>query len=496
MTAVTFDPARVAEYTFQHDHWDVSREIIRAVFRPGARVAVKACHASSKTFTLADCTLLALILGGDVLTTAPTWDQVEQVLWPQIRRSIQDSRVPASEWGTVNLTDIKLATGEKAIGLSTNEGVRFQGWHARPGSFLLVIVDEALGVRPDIFAAIEGIAAGGDVRMALAGNPTAPGGYFFDIFDRQIPTWQRFTIDGFDTPNMRGISLEQLLEMPEHELDRNERPYLITRRYIRDKYHEWGVDHPEWQSRVRGQFPQNADVSLIWRSWLEQAKLREAVYDPPAGPLVAGVDVAGPGEDETVLCVRQAGRVLRLVAYSGADTRGAVLDGLRACLHQGLAQVNVDTAGIGYYFAQHLRDNLPPSVTVHEINVGENPTSDAAKEKYLNLRAELYWALRQRFQDGDIAGVTDPVLITQLASIWYRHNDRGQVVIEKKEDARTKRGIKSPDRAEALMLAFAPESQSSQLARAFSAATTTRAQAGLPVDPFILATRDRRGRAR
>ena len=44
----------------------------------------------------------------------------------------------------------------------------------------------------------------------------------------------------------------------------------------------------------------------------------------------------------------------------------------------------------------------------------------------------------------------------QLASIRYRHNARGQVVIESKEEAR-KRGVRSPDRAEAVMLAFAPE---------------------------------------
>jgi hypothetical protein len=55
---------------------------------------------------------------------------------------------------------------------------------------------------------------------------------------------------------------------------------------------------------------------------------------------------------------------------------------------------------------------------------------------------------------GDLAGLTDEKTIAQLTAIRYSHNSRGQIVIESKEDAR-KRGVKSPDRAEAVMLAFA-----------------------------------------
>ena len=60
----------------------------------------------------------------------------------------------------------------------------------------------------------------------------------------------------------------------------------------------------------------------------------------------------------------------------------------------------------------------------------------------------------QRFESRDVAGLTDEKTIAQLASIRYQHNARGQVVIESKEEAR-KRGVKGPDRAEAVMLAFA-----------------------------------------
>jgi hypothetical protein len=54
----------------------------------------------------------------------------------------------------------------------------------------------------------------------------------------------------------------------------------------------------------------------------------------------------------------------------------------------------------------------------------------------------------------DLAGLADERTISQLASLLYEHDARGRVAIERKEDAR-KRGVKSPDRAEAVTLAFA-----------------------------------------
>jgi hypothetical protein len=130
------------------------------------------------------------------------------------------------------------------------------------------------------------------------------------------------------------------------------------------------------------------------------------------------------------------------------DPRGDVLAALLPYRQQ-LKKINVDSVGIGYYMAQHFKDQGLP---VTEINVGE-----AAKdsEKYSNLKAELYWSFRMRAQAGDLAGLTDERAIAQLAGIRYSHNSRGQVVIESKADAR-KRGVKSPDRAEAVILAFAP----------------------------------------
>jgi phage terminase large subunit len=448
--------ADVAERLFRVDMWDTPAAILNAVFRARSRVAVKACHASSKTHTAAIAIALALYEGADVLTTAPTWEQVKTVLWGEVHRLLAGSVIPLSEWGQVNQTEIVMPDGSHALGLSTNEGVRFQGWHARPDSFLLFIGDEAPGIRPDIFEAVEGISAGGDVRHLLLGNPVISSGPFYDLFANESPIWDRYTIDAFDTPNLRGLSLDELLRLSDEQMGLSKRPYLVTRQWVADRFHEWGVDHPLWQSRVRGQFPEQADDALIALTWLERAGGR-GVRTDAGGPLVAGIDVAGPGEDETVLCIRQGDAILHLEAFAQPDARGPVVAALTPWLHQGLTRIQVDEAGNGWYFLKHLQEVLPEKVTVSGVNVGERPTTNAAAEQYVNLKAERYWSLRERFRDGQVMGLTDRTAVAQLAGLRYEHDARGRVKIETKEDAR-KRGVKSPDRAEAIMLAFSPRS--------------------------------------
>src|SRR5262249_45999102 len=153
--------------------------------------------------------------------------------------------------------------------------------------------------------------------------------------------------------------------------------YLTTRRWVKEKYYEWGPGHPLWESRVLGNFPSQSEDALLSLAWLEAAKYREGGGDD--GAFAAGIDVAGPGEDETVLCVRRGPRIVLLKAWSGDDPRGDVLAALLPFKGR-LNKVNVDTVGIGYYMAQPFRDQRLP---VQEINVGEKAHET---EKYVNRK--------------------------------------------------------------------------------------------------------------
>lgn len=445
LAGVIRDPVKFSRGILRLDPWETAARILTALAEPHARVAVKACHSSAKTFTAATASLWfpTRFDDGIVVTTAPTWPQVELLLWGYIRQFVLRAAIQYPE---PNKTMLPLGPTNYAVGISTNEGIRFQGFHA---PHMLFILDEAPGVRPDIWEAIEGAAAGGDVRVLAIGNPVIGSGSFYDCFDRNRTLWHTVSISAFETPNLAGLTLDELrmiTSVDDPRLAVCVRPYLATRRWVWEKWQQWGRHgHPNWDSRVLGQFPPQAPDALVSLTWLEQARTRPTLVD--TGRVRAGIDVAGPGEDETTLCIVDGGTILALHYWPTPDPRGELVAAL-APYRAHLECVNVDSAGIGYYLARHLEDLKYPVV---DVNVGEK-SSDP--EKYRNLKAELYWGLRMRFQEGDVAGPIDDETVTQLAGIRWKTNARGQIEIESKEDAR-KRGVTSPDRAEGLMLAFA-----------------------------------------
>jgi hypothetical protein len=85
------------------------------------------------------------------------------------------------------------------------------------------------------------------------------------------------------------------------------------------------------------------------------------------------------------------------------------------------------------------------------MQAGQAPENS---ERFLNARAEWYWGLRERFESMDIDLDEDEDLTFQLSNIKYKPNSRGQIVIESKEDMK-KRGLKSPDKADTIMMLFA-----------------------------------------
>lgn len=120
------DPVKFSRGILGHDPWDIPARIMRCIAVPHARVAVKACHSSSKTFTAAEVVLwfLARYSDGIVVTTAPTFTQVKDLLWKEIRKNIEHSRY---KFPDPMQTELNMGDGRYALGRATNQGVRFQG---------------------------------------------------------------------------------------------------------------------------------------------------------------------------------------------------------------------------------------------------------------------------------------------------------------------------------------------------------------------------------
>jgi phage terminase large subunit len=356
------DPVLFATAVLGVELWERQIEILRSI-QNCQRTAIRSCHGVGKTYALAVAALwwLAHYPDGIVLTTSSTFRQVKTQLWSEIHRLIAQARVQYPEFKS---TELRLRDDSNfALGFSTDRAANFQGYHGR---HVLILADEAPGIEPSVWDAIAGTMAGGTVHVVMAGNPTLPSGAFYDAFTRQWELWNCISVDAFDSPNLKGIGLEELMQLDTAEggpLDQNPLPHLVTKRWVRDQYLAWWhgdeVSSPNWMARVRAQFPEQAQNALIKLSWLERAKQRAASNQlaEQAATLVAGVDVGG-GEAETVVYVCESKphdfRIVAMVAWRGADTRGQVVRFL-ARYRSRLRSVRVDAIGIGHNFGLHLR---------------------------------------------------------------------------------------------------------------------------------------------
>ena len=413
------------------DLWEKQIGIAEAV-RDHPAVTVASCHGAGKTFTAAAISLWFLYCfpPAKVVTTAPTGRQVRDQLWMEIKRL--HSRAAARGYplgGECLQVRLKVAEDWFAVGISTDEAEQFQGYHSVN---LLVVVDEAAGVKEPIFQAVTGLVTTANARRLYIGNPTSTAGAFWRSQHSPL-AWKRLAISAFDTPNFQGEGII--------------RPYLVTPQWVEERREEWGEGSPLWTALVLGEFPTAGTRTLIPLELVELAQNAELAAE---GPVEMGVDVARFGDDESVVIVRKGPVVLEIMVYRGLDTMeltGRVVDFIRRCSP---SAIKVDEIGIGSGVVDRLREQGYTQVV--GINVA-NKARDS--EQFAIIRDEMWFALADRFKGGDIQIPRDSVLMGQLANIEYDFTSRGQRYVEGK-DAMKKRGLKSPDRADALALAFYP----------------------------------------
>lgn len=448
------DPCTFARAWLNEDPWEKQDEIMRAVEKY-RRVAVRACHSSSKTRTAAALALNWLARWEEclVIVTGPTESTLVNGVFAEIPRMARESRYPYPEPLQLELRmhEKRRIYGHTTSVQNQDQGVKFQAAHAAK---VLIIADEAIGIAMPIWDAIEGIMSGGDSRLLALYNPTVASGYVHQAATSARSLWHNIRISAFDTPNLKGLTAADLLAMSPEELEKNPRPYLATREWVKDKLLRWGESSFRYQSRVLGEFPDQGTDALIPVAWAERASREQPIHPSREIRMSAGIDVAGEGEDETVCIVHQRGAIVDMCATGRDDSRGQIAAFLRPYAPY-LDVVNVDSIGVGYNFGLHLRDLGYP---VQLVNVARNPlpVERDALVMYANLKAQAYWRLRAEFESDAIHNLRDEETRSQLTSLKYGHNTRGQIIIESKTDATLKRGVKSPDRAEALMLAFVP----------------------------------------
>ena len=316
------------------------------------------------------------------------------------------------------------------MGLSADSDDEFQGFHS-PN--MLIVVDEAEGVEETIYEAIEGTMTSDNCRLLLIGNPTTMSGAFRRAFYEDRGIFHTVTISALDSPNVQAgrVAVRG----------------LVSQRWVEERKKVWGEDNPIYQARVLGEFPDQGEDTLIALSYIEAAVDREGQPSSGREPVVIAVDVARFGSDKSVILRRRGMTVEEVQSLRGLDTMkltGLIINSVDRWQPD---EVVVDEVGIGAGVVDRLREQ---GYGVQGVNVGSSARDG---EHFANQRAEGYWTLRSLFIDGILKLPPDNELVGQLAGLRYTFNSLGRVVIESKEEMR-RRSVPSPDKADALMLAF------------------------------------------
>lgn len=172
-----------------------------------------------------------------------------------------------------------------------------------------------------------------------------------------------------------------------------------------------------------------------------------------SGPVVAGVDPARFGDDRTALIFRQGRRSYGLKTWQGLDTM-QVAGMCRRVLESDaprVAKVFIDVGGLGAGVVDRLRE-MGFASRVCAVNFGGKALQP---ERYVNRRAEMWGGIRDWLSDDLPARLPDnDALQADLTGPSYSYDSSSRLVLESK-DAMKKRGVRSPDLADALALTFA-----------------------------------------
>ncbi len=422
--------------------WSRQRDLLRACATYD-RVACRSGHKVSKSTSAAALGLWWAMTrpGGRSIIIAPGDTQIREIIWRELTRFQRTSRVPlGGDLAIDPRTGWRFPrTGGQIIGISTDQPIRLAGFS---GANLLFIVDEAPGVADEMFEPILGNLAGG-AKVALFGNPVFASGQFHRAFVRERHLWHTMHISSEESPNITG-------EM--------NIPGLATAEWVREMEDRWGRDSNWFRVRVLGEFPEASDDALIPLAWVDLAVQRWRDLESSGRlpePTMLSLDVAGgTGRDAGVIAAVHDLTVVRLWQSNQADTMeqtGRMYQG-----HRRGCKLVVDADGLGAPVVHRLRE-LGATVTAYQGGVGTDESDESGELRFANRRSASWWRARDILDPAhgyEPALPPDDLLVEDLLAIRYKTTSAGRIQIESKDAIRRRLGGRSPDRGDAVVMAW------------------------------------------
>jgi hypothetical protein len=320
----------------------------------------------------------------------------------------------------------------------------FAGLHNKDRR-IIIIFDEASAIPDVIWEVTEGARTdeNTEILWLVCGNPTRSVGRFKDCFTRFSDLWRTKKIDARTAK-------------------------MTNKRMFAEWAKAYGEDSDFFRVRVRGEFPRVGSLQFIPDEIARAATVRDpisSIWDP----LIMGVDVARFGDNISCIAFRRGkdARTIPWIKLSGVDTNTLSLRVIEEYQRLKPDAVFVDAGGVGGGVADRLRyAKLPVKDVIFGATADhQNAHTEEGLVVYANKRTQMWGAMRdwlgqpsgpfgEPLPGGAIPN--DQQLLDDLINIQYGYTllyGKDALILEKKEDMR-RRGVQSPDMADALACTF------------------------------------------
>ncbi len=409
------------------DGWQA--EFLAAIASGERRISIRSGHGVGKSSS-ASWAMIWYVLTRypvKVVVTAPTSAQLYDALFAEAKRWVKELPKALGDLLEVKQERIELKASptEAFISARTSRAEQPEALQGIHSEHVLLIADEASGVPEQVFEAAAGSMSGHNACTILLGNPTKNSGFFFETHHRLRSEWWTRRVSCADSPR-------------------------VSEAYIAEMKSRYGEDSNAYRIRVLGEFPRSDDDTVIPVDLVEGAMHRDTRASPTAR-VVWGLDVARFGSDKSALCKRQANVVHEIRTWAGLDLMqlcGAIVaefEGAPSTMRP--TEILVDSIGLGAGVVDRLRELQLPA---RGINVSESP---AMGKTYVNLRAELWFRAKGWLEARDCKLPRNEDLFAELVGPRFSFASNGKMKVESKDEMR-RRGLGSPDQADALCLTF------------------------------------------
>jgi hypothetical protein len=413
---------------------DHQREVLLAIQKGERFVAIRSGQGPGKTTITAVVALWRTFRAFKALTiiSAPSVRQCRDQFLAECARLLMQAHPYLQKFIEVTKSrvivgqerdwEIKVATATRSANIS--------GYHQPNMTF---IFDEAQGIPDDIFVTAEGTLSNPDCLFMAIGNPTVLNNAFHRCFTAKRGLWKCFVFNA-----------EKVAE---------QYPTIVSPARNKRLEEQYGRESDVFRSRVLGEFPNANSRSPIDLPALEAAMVRPALDARSLSPVKAfGIDLAAYGDDESVIYRREGLAIVEEKFFRSTDPAQVIRHAIRMQHLAGWTNQQCvyvfDIGGMGMG-VRHILDEAK----VRYIPFNFGGTACDCRE-YANKATEALFTFARRLKAGNISLPHDDHLAGQLIGRLYDLDPKSRLRLESKQaySERTKAG--SPDRADALVMAF------------------------------------------